>query len=1342
MSGSLLTYLHLHAFVDAPLWIILLLKTTAILAVAWFAHICLARVNPRWRVFLWRLTTVTLVMLVVVSLAVPAIQIPVAPVPVAPELALAPATLSVPPGEWNSPGRTAPGRHDSSRPEPEIAPEVIATESPSIAIASAFASPVPLSPSSLSRVTAPALLLTLWLSGIAILIFRLSIGYSRIWAIVRRARPASDGIHDECRRVAQAIDCGKRVTVLQTTGIQSPLLCGIVRPRVLLPERMCNESYRHDLTGILAHELTHLRSRDIHWNVVLQLISIVLWFHPLAWWIRKAHLAACELVCDAVSATLVGNVDNYCRTLARVAVDAWTVAPEPGIAMARTSAITRRLNALKTRVFHLPLRYQYVISLAIASLLTAATFGALQLAFAEPLTPEEPAPAPSQPDPAPPNESIRVRVLDPDGNPLPDAEVQASIWTKQKRFQKNRKYKTDANGVAPVELPRTYAIVRLWARKKPFVTMFSHWEKNELAGGGKLPDEYTISLERAVTASGRIIDAEGKPVAGVTIEVMADGGKPIKGDHRTGYNTWLAEEEDALATDAEGRWQINNVPDNPDVELKIKVSHPDYLCDERWGQFQKQAGITTDMLRNGTAVLKLCAGLFAAGRVTNAEGKPIEGALVVRVTDALVSTAGGLLSYGRVPGGARTGSRGRYKLGPLHAQDTKLAVIAPDYVPQFREVRIEADMPPQDFQLVPGKPIEIRVVDTNERPIPGVSIQVGRVLDQSWIHDTESEDGLATIIPAKTDEKGTWRWTGAPSGPVKLAAYRDGFAAQQIEINGGDLPQRITLKPEHRITGTVTDAQSGEPIPTFAVIPVDVFRNDYLNAERGNAETRTDGRLEFLATRTDIPLRLRIEARGYRAQDGPEFRVGDDAFRTQNFSLQPSPPVTGLILDQEGTPAANAEVLMATPTNAVDLNSDWSNNKVSTDDAGRFEFPDPGEPFVFFARTETGAATSAQFPVDSHDAGTLRLQPWASVRGRFIDGGEPVPDAWVMLQPISIRHLDRPRIDAIIQVRTDADGRFEFPRALPGPCRALVNLGPWRDPGFRSGPSMPLDLQPGQHFELDLGSGGAVVHGKVTPTGSVPADLDCTYSLNHLIRREPGISPPPEIAAAGFDVRNGWRDTWRKTQEGSAYLNTLQHWFVKLAPDGSFRISGVPPGDYDLAIELYAKPTGCLVDPLARKVVQVSVSDTDAASGELTLPEIPLEITPFPVVGDTPTMTFQRADGSAGSLEDFRGQHTLLHFWASWCAPCKKQMPTLQQLHKQFAPRGLVMLGLSLDENSPAWQAALGRHELPWPQGRLHGAQPGVSTVPAYWLLDPDGKIVAKNQTADELAGMIAEELQ
>lgn len=159
--------------------------------------------------------------------------------------------------------------------------------------------------------------------------------------------------------------------------------------------------------------------------------------------------------------------------------------------------------------------------------------------------------------------------------------------------------------------------------------------------------------------------------------------------------------------------------------------------------------------------------------------------------------------------------------------------------------------------------------------------------------------------------------------------------------------------------------------------------------------------------------------------------------------------------------------------------------------------------------------------------------------------------------------------------------------------------------------------------------------------------------------------------------------------------------------------------------------------------MRVKVTAADAARGDLTLPEISAQVVPVPVVGDTPKLSFQHSDGTGGSLKEHRGKYVVVHFWASWCESCKKQLPALRRLQERYAVRGLATLGLSLDSEPAAWQAMLKRLHLPWPQGRLAAAaDAGISSVPVYWLLDPDGKIIAKTYDLDELAAALAERMK
>ena len=159
--------------------------------------------------------------------------------------------------------------------------------------------------------------------------------------------------------------------------------------------------------------------------------------------------------------------------------------------------------------------------------------------------------------------------------------------------------------------------------------------------------------------------------------------------------------------------------------------------------------------------------------------------------------------------------------------------------------------------------------------------------------------------------------------------------------------------------------------------------------------------------------------------------------------------------------------------------------------------------------------------------------------------------------------------------------------------------------------------------------------------------------------------------------------------------------------------------------------------------MRVTVSADDAARGELSLPEITAKIVPIPSVGDTPILTFRRPDGANGTLKAHRGRYTVVHFWASWCGPCKQQLLGLRRLRERYAARGLALLGVSVDHDAAEWQTALKQLDLPWPQGRLAVASDaGVSSVPAYWLLDPSGKIIAKVYDVDELAKALADRLK
>lgn len=77
-------------------------------------------------------------------------------------------------------------------------------------------------------------------------------------------------------------------------------------------------------------------------------------------------------------------------------------------------------------------------------------------------------------------------------------------------------------------------------------------------------------------------------------------------------------------------------------------------------------------------------------------------------------------------------------------------------------------------------------------------------------------------------------------------------------------------------------------------------------------------------------------------------------------------------------------------------------------------------------------------------------------------------------------------------------------------------------------------------------------------------------------------------------------------------------------------------------------------------------------------------------VGDTaPGFKVTTASGKAMTQRDFGGRILLLNFWASWCPPCKDETPSMNQLAQRLGPKGLVVLGVSVDENEAAYQSFL-----------------------------------------------------
>lgn len=149
--------------------------------------------------------------------------------------------------------------------------------------------------------------------------------------------------------------------------------------------------------------------------------------------------------------------------------------------------------------------------------------------------------------------------------------------------------------------------------------------------------------------------------------------------------------------------------------------------------------------------------------------------------------------------------------------------------------------------------------------------------------------------------------------------------------------------------------------------------------------------------------------------------------------------------------------------------------------------------------------------------------------------------------------------------------------------------------------------------------------------------------------------------------------------------------------------------------------------------VAAALPDSAAEDMEPTFPEIPLPDLPAPESRRAaPEIVLKDLAGREIALRDLRGEVLLINFWATWCPPCKKEIPQLIHLQETYAPFGFRVLGLSIDQNGLAAVKPFvrGRKEINYtiiPNGR-RAAQllGGINSIPTSFVLDREGRIIYK----------------
>ena len=144
----------------------------------------------------------------------------------------------------------------------------------------------------------------------------------------------------------------------------------------------------------------------------------------------------------------------------------------------------------------------------------------------------------------------------------------------------------------------------------------------------------------------------------------------------------------------------------------------------------------------------------------------------------------------------------------------------------------------------------------------------------------------------------------------------------------------------------------------------------------------------------------------------------------------------------------------------------------------------------------------------------------------------------------------------------------------------------------------------------------------------------------------------------------------------------------------------------------------------------------------LTLIPFSLHAVP-PAVGQPVDLKFTAVDGQTVDLSTMKGKVVLIDFWATWCPPCRDEVPHVVAAYRKYNKRGFEVIGISLDENKKALLSFAKKHRMSWPQyfdgqgwKNAIATDFGIHSIPAMWLVGKDGRLITTNARGD-LAGAV-----
>jgi beta-lactamase regulating signal transducer with metallopeptidase domain len=981
------------------------------------------------------------------------------------------------------------------------------------------------------RPSLTAIAMLAWLGGVVVLFAKLARAQWRFRTSVAHssrldAARLPVGWRELCRRAG----CRQSIEVVENDGVTAPAVWGIFRPRIILPRGIIASFPARQMRWLLLHELAHIGRRDLAVVALQRFTAILHFFNPAIWISNRIIHRLREYACDDLAVSL-GDVSGVESGEAFLHILRHADHGRRGLDGAlgvfgldsRSSCFLRVHRLLDTER---PVRTSPgAWSLMGLILLAIVSLPHLRTAQSETSSQQTQETA-TDPVPDKTGMEFELHVVGPDGKPVPEAIVHirtspapTANWIRHGKFVRHGSYgaflSADGEGRLALALPRVPTDFDVDITTPGFGPYWASWSSN--AHDEAIPRKFTAQLEAGWSIGGIIVDASGKPVEGVQIRPFIEYKK------RPGYLGQMGIGT-TLRTDAAGKWQFDSVPASM-AEIEVGIDHPDF---KPGGRRLARGGFEIEKARLPAAKVVLDRGITVSGKVSDEAGNPIAQALVrTKFVNDIRE--------------ARTGNDGVYRLGGCEPRAVRIVVSAKGRATDMRELNIEPEMGPVDFQMKPGGTVRIRVLDADDKPV-----SKARIFFQRWRGQFSYFE--FNHVSQYADENGVWEWKEAPLDEFNAdICPPDGMELELQPLVARAEAYVFRTAPALVVSGKVVDAVTKNPIKKFRVVPGFRSAEKEMHWRRSENYVATLGNYRLRRTRADFD-QIRIEADGYNAATSRDIKSSEGNVSI-DFELTRGKNVVARVFTPRNLPAVGAQVALGVAGSQINIkNGDIADPSIycareATDLSGRFHFPAQDKNFELVITHPSGFAHVKSAP-EWDLTKIIHLEPWARVEGTFRIGKALAPSVPITLDVARLHGNERvtPRFYIQYESATGPDGRFVFERVIPGKGRIGRRLSLTVDTGATEVTSVytiPAEFLSGTTNQVDLGGTGRAVVGKLRP---------------------------PD----GFKEKVRWNFALVTVRSAAAEPNANSPQFTATVDlDGKFRIDDVRAGDYSLAVDLF-----------------------------------------------------------------------------------------------------------------------------------------------------------------------------